>query len=924
MKRLRVMLAVLALVIGSPTARSTLQAGCSPSGDDTAASSDRSSAETTATLGDDQDAAARQVAEQEELQTLLDKLGKGFPLTVAEQARFDAILEAARIPPWTLASRPVIALDAARHPTPEAVEAEVHQLIAALAEIDTYDFGFSPTMSGTAFAPVEGTGQMTSGILMIDHRLHTTPAVRRLVEIGPAAIPALLAALGDATPTKLVLSHEGGFGAMWHAAEFPFNRAIARESAAVSEVEGLDRSGDGSGGMDAWIKRHEVTVGDVCFVVLGQIVNRPYAAIRYQPTACQVVNSPTTAPALAEAARRVWTAPEPTARLLESLLDDYSTRGTGTDDLQVGAALRLGYYFPTETNNLLAQRLAGLDLSDPTAGDPEHWRVVFDRNGVEPSMLLEAMARLEDPTVEAAVADAALRTDVPTQLLACLSPSLLESHSAAVFGRVAGFLESDAPRTYADSNLVAALIRNWPEPAQAEVERYLGAHDGGNGGVDRCRVAVSAAYAVPTRPAWFDAILADCLDDRRETGNPSYPRFCDEAASTLARVLDMPFDWQATARRRDASIDAMQVVLRGGKRPAPPSRPDVIRVAPVLSTTVDAAVSQVWPASTRAIVYGGTGYRGTDGWAYDTLTIDPATGAIVKRVKLDEWNGGVSIVRPVTGEHVLCYHGETIVDRDLATGAVLRSVATPFHDRFNEARERWVRNLLDLAAIDVADAVVATTPDGAVHLFELGSGAHEVLRMMPRRQGLPADFPMHVTVIPVEGTAQVLVSGGLGMDDPPLRWDAFERQFEALDGLPAGGWNGAWGRVAWNHTNGWLRLWDLDARELIELDPAPDDVLDVTSDGGQTIFLLRASGTIDVWRIGEPSTLVAELQPPPATGRPGLRLVEGGRTLAWWSVAPRPDPEPGAPEVAPCDEPPAVGPTAIALFDVSAWTAKEQ
>ncbi len=32
-------------------------------------------------------------------------------------------------------------------------------------------------------------------------------------------------------------------------------------------------------------KRYTLRVGDLCYVALGQIVNRPYTAVRYQPTA---------------------------------------------------------------------------------------------------------------------------------------------------------------------------------------------------------------------------------------------------------------------------------------------------------------------------------------------------------------------------------------------------------------------------------------------------------------------------------------------------------------------------------------------------------------------------------------------------------------------------------------------------------------
>ena len=52
--------------------------------------------------------------------------------------------------------------------------------------------------------------------------------------------------------------------------------------------------------------KYTVRVADVCYVLIGQIVNRRLLAVRYQPSGGLVVNSPVEAPALVEEVRNDW------------------------------------------------------------------------------------------------------------------------------------------------------------------------------------------------------------------------------------------------------------------------------------------------------------------------------------------------------------------------------------------------------------------------------------------------------------------------------------------------------------------------------------------------------------------------------------------------------------------------------------------
>jgi len=69
-------------------------------------------------------------------------------------------------------------------------------------------------------------------------------------------------------------------------------------------------------------------------------------AVRYQMTACSVINSPVENAALRERIRRIWAANNPTQTLFDTLWFDY--RLTQDSRYQTSAALRMLYYFPEE------------------------------------------------------------------------------------------------------------------------------------------------------------------------------------------------------------------------------------------------------------------------------------------------------------------------------------------------------------------------------------------------------------------------------------------------------------------------------------------------------------------------------------------------------------------------------------------------
>src|SRR5579862_8732056 len=135
-------------------------------------------------------------------------------------------------PKVTLRKKTSIAVEAQSPISPQEAE-RIKRLIHDLAKIDHPDSGLSATFSGSSFAPVAGAERL-GGILMTPGNAKTSGDVVELVKLGPRAIPFLLKALDDPTPTKLVIKPPmPGTGAMWFADELPGNPAGANEQKVI-------------------------------------------------------------------------------------------------------------------------------------------------------------------------------------------------------------------------------------------------------------------------------------------------------------------------------------------------------------------------------------------------------------------------------------------------------------------------------------------------------------------------------------------------------------------------------------------------------------------------------------------------------------------------------------------------------------------
>lgn len=206
-------------------------------------------------------------------------------------------------------------------------------------------------------APVPGVAGMADfgGFIAEDKPLHfrggvlgvAPPAVpaamRELVRRGPAALPELLKHLRDARTTKLAVGEgSGGFFMFQYFSNEYLEREPKKGIASCSQ-RCLERAFAGS---------YAVKVGDICFVIVGQIVNRNLQAVRYQPTAGLVVNSPIEVPELADRLWADWHGVDSEglkAALLADLHRKVFEGGAPTiseDIFQYPALARLRFYYP--------------------------------------------------------------------------------------------------------------------------------------------------------------------------------------------------------------------------------------------------------------------------------------------------------------------------------------------------------------------------------------------------------------------------------------------------------------------------------------------------------------------------------------------------------------------------------------------------
>jgi hypothetical protein len=196
----------------------------------------------------------------------------------------------------------------------------VAQLIDELTEIDEHSPGVNSAAVYEGFIADNKPGSFQVGVLGVPAP-KVPPQMSELVRRGPLALPDLIAHLADERPTKLTVGNKDGgrqvgmdaFMFMYFSDEYdPRSPHWFSDKEVKHAPPPMEKDFHGT---------YRVKVGDVCYVLIGQIVNRRLLAVRYQPSGGLVVNSPTQAPSLIEKVRNDWGNVDADT-LKQSLLED--------------------------------------------------------------------------------------------------------------------------------------------------------------------------------------------------------------------------------------------------------------------------------------------------------------------------------------------------------------------------------------------------------------------------------------------------------------------------------------------------------------------------------------------------------------------------------------------------------------------------
>jgi HEAT repeat protein len=463
-----------------------------------------------------------------------------------------------------LGKTPSIKLGAAA-PLTEDKKKHIKQLIADLALMAHPDFGLSSSISGHAFAPLPDHEHVAM-VLLANPRVESSSAMRRLVEIGPDALPFLLGSLGDKTPTKLKVppAMNNLFGN-----ELDGNPLNSSERRVLSKRPANTDDDDSDDDSAAW---YQVKVGDACFVAIGQIVGRAYSAVRYQPSAIVIINSPVRSASLRDSVRAIWSSRNPAQKVLGSLLIDYATEGIFNgksldgwgegSNRQIEAAVRLLYYFPKESAPLIAERLKRMDVSRPR--DPnDSWMLRDVANGLRTIDFLREISWCREPVIRKALFEIFQRTNDVSVTLA-VSPSVKQTRGDLIIPRLQNMLRNlpDAEDGIRGDGyeLLLALGRYTGKAAKTDFEEYVR-------GASLQRLWTMCWVLDEVQPEWALEFLFPMLSDKRTGFGGEGIRLCDIAAMVLSKKYpDLKFDILRTRDELDRQIEQLRKQITKKRR----------------------------------------------------------------------------------------------------------------------------------------------------------------------------------------------------------------------------------------------------------------------------------------------------------------------------------------------------------------------
>ncbi|MBW3538706.1 MAG: hypothetical protein KY476_00400 [Planctomycetes bacterium] len=187
--------------------------------------------------------------------------------------------------------------------------------------------------------------------------------MREIIARGCAALPVLLRHIDDPRATRThIVTHSyvriGTFPRIsrphpqrQHLSKWP-RAGMALSNGYDPRYDETDRQPAGvttrwyeAGGED--IEHHTVTVGDLCYAMVGQIVNRDLAPFQYGGSNWLDVHSPVAVPALAAAVRKDWGGLVPAEHRRSLIEDAWAVHPDPWGSARVsGAVQRLCFYYP--------------------------------------------------------------------------------------------------------------------------------------------------------------------------------------------------------------------------------------------------------------------------------------------------------------------------------------------------------------------------------------------------------------------------------------------------------------------------------------------------------------------------------------------------------------------------------------------------
>ncbi|MCH8980145.1 MAG: hypothetical protein IH945_13030 [Armatimonadetes bacterium] len=256
--------------------------------------------------------------------------------------------------------------DGARDDATQVVsDEEIEKLIDDLQSYSEWNAGINLTPWYREFIVLDEEPQY-KGELSDSERPTVYPALRKLIQLGAHALPHLISHLSDDRATKFTFV-AGAFSGQLYTESYydPRSLSPARVPKGIKTPRhwgGAGFGGDGGGGFT----EYTVKVGDICYIAVGQIVNRNLGVLVTISNGPTTLNSPIESPALARAVKRDWAGLTPKEHMRQLETDSYSQMLSTYRQLLSKSPLalrRVMYYYPDEGEKV-AVRLLGREIYD--------------------------------------------------------------------------------------------------------------------------------------------------------------------------------------------------------------------------------------------------------------------------------------------------------------------------------------------------------------------------------------------------------------------------------------------------------------------------------------------------------------------------------------------------------------------------------